>query len=175
MISEYEKQIRKEGEPMTHFLRRDSPILHFYAYPKFLLTQDLSETAKVIYMLLLDRSKLSMQTDGWQDEWGHVFVHYTIQSLAAAFGKSEMTVKNALKALEHQGLIYRQRQGAGLPSRIFVKLQTEIRPTRGAENCLAGGTDFDHQTERKLSTNKIKNKKKEKYYEDYDYEEGESL
>ena len=160
---------------MTQFLHRGTQIPHFYMYPKFLLTQDLSETAKVIYMLLLDRSKLSMQTDGWQDEWGHVFVHYTIQSLAAAIGKSEMTVKNALKALEQQGLIYRQRQGAGMPSRIFVKLQTEKCPTRGAENCLSGGTDFDHQTGRKLSTNKTKNKKKEKYYEDYDYEEGESL
>ena len=160
---------------MTQFLHRGSQIPHFYMYPRFLLTLDLSETAKVIYMLLLDRSKLSMQTDGWQDERGHVFVHYTIQSLAAAIGKSEMTVKNALKALEQQGLIYRQRQGAGLPSRIFVKIQTEKCPPSGAENCLTGGTTFDRQRERKLSTNKNKSKKKEKYYEDYDYEEGESL
>ena len=86
-----------------------------------------------------------------------------------------MTVKNALKALEQQGLIYRQRQGAGMPSRIFVKVQTENCPTRGVENYLTGGTVFDRQTERKLSTNKNKSKKKEKYYEDYDYEEGESL
>ena len=78
-----------------------------------------------------------------------------------------MTVKNALKALEQQGLIYRQRQGAGMPSKIFVKVQTE--------NCLTGGITFDRQTERKLSTNKNKSKKKEKYYEDYEYEEGESL
>ena len=160
---------------MTQFLHRGTQIPHFYMYPKFLLTQDLSETAKVIYMLLLDRSKLSMQTDGWQDERGHVFVHYTIQSLAAAIGKSEMTVKNALKALEQQGLVHRQRQGASMPSRIFVKVQTENCPAGGAENCLTGGTTFDRQRERKLSTNKNKSKKKEEYYEDYDYEEGESL
>ena len=86
-----------------------------------------------------------------------------------------MTVKNALKALEQQGLIYRQRQGAGMPSKIFVKVQTENYPTRGVETCLTGGTTFDHQIERKLSTSKNKSKKKEKYYEDYDYEEGESL
>ena len=145
------------------------------ACPKFLLTLDLSETAKMIYMLLLDRARLSMQKEGWQDEQGRVFIHYTIQSMATAIHKSEMTVKNALKALEQQGLIYRQRQGAGMPSKIFVKVQTENYPTRGVETCLTGGTTFDHQIERKLSTSKNKSKKKEKYYEDYDYEEGESL
>ena len=160
---------------MTQFLQSDSPIPLFFAYPKFLLTLDLSETAKMIYMLLLDRARLSMQKDDWQDAHGRVFHHYTFQSLARAIHKSEMTVKNALKALEQQGLIYRQRQGAGMPCRIFVKVQTENYPTRGVETCLTGGTTFDHQIERKLSTSKNKSKKKEKYYEDYDYEEGESL
>ena len=160
---------------MTQFLQRDSPIPLFFAYPKFLLTLDVSETAKMIYMLLLDRARLSMQKEGWQDEHGRVFIHYTIQSLSIAIHKSEMTVKNALKVLEQQGIIYLQRQGAGMPSNIFVKVQTESYPTRGVEICLTGGTAFDHQTERKLSTSKNKSKKKEKYYEDYDYEEGESL
>lgn len=152
---------------MTQFLQRDSPIPHFFAYPKFLLTLDLSETAKTVYMLLLDRAKLSMQKDGWCDARGHVYIHYTIQSLASAIGKSEMTVKIALKALEQQGLIYRQRQGAGKPNRIFVKVQTETFPY--------GRTTFDHQTERKQSANKNKSKTREKYYDDYDYQEGESL
>ena len=62
-----------------------------------------------------------------------------------------------------------------MPSRIFVKVQTENCPTRGVENCLTGRTVFDRQTERKLSAKKNKSKKIEKYYEDYDYEEGESL
>ena len=121
---------------MTQFLQRDSPIPRFFAYPKFLLALDLSETAKMIYDLLLDRARLSMQKEGWQDEQGRVFVHNTIQSLAATIHKSEMTVKNALNALEQQELIHRQRQGAGMPSKIFVKVQTENCPARGAEICL---------------------------------------
>ena len=56
-----------------------------------------------------------------------------------------------------------------------MKVQTENCPTRGVEICLSGGTVFDRQTERKLSANKNKSKNIEKYYEDYDYEEGESL
>ena len=102
---------------MTQFLQRDSPTPRFFAYPKFLLTLDLSETAKIIYVLLLDRARLSMKKEDWQDEHGRVFVRYTIQSLAKTICKSEMTVKNALKALEQQGLIYRQRQGAGMPAK----------------------------------------------------------
>ena len=56
-----------------------------------------------------------------------------------------------------------------------MKVQTENCPTRGVEICLSGGTVFDRQTERKLSANKNKSKNIEKYYENYDYEEGESL
>ena len=59
---------------MTQFLQRDSPIPRFFAYPKFLLTLDLSETAKIIYVLLLDRARLSMKKEDWQDEHGRVFI-----------------------------------------------------------------------------------------------------
>ena len=89
---------------MTHLLRKNSQIPAYMAYPRFLLTMDISETAKLVYVLLLDRARLSMKNDGWEDEQGHVFIYYTIEALAEASGKSEMTVKNALAALERQGL-----------------------------------------------------------------------
>ena len=160
---------------MTQFLQRDSPLPLFYPYPKFLLELELSETAKLIYTLLLDRARLSMQNEKWQDDQGRVFIHYTIESLAEATHKSQMTVKNALKALERQGLIYRQKQGMGMPNRIFVKVQTENCPTGRIESCLSGGTTFDRQRERNLSPIKNKNKKRYQYSKDYEYEEGESL
>ena len=152
---------------MTQFLHRGSQIPHFYMYPRFLLTLDLSETTKMIYMLLLDRARLSMQKEGWQDEQGRVFIHYTIHSLAATIQRSEMTVKNALKALEQRRLIYRQRQGVGMPNRIYVKVQTE--------NCLTGGTTFCPQKERKLSASNNKRNNNRNYTRVYEYEEGESL
>ena len=157
---------------MTQFLTRGSRIPRYFAYPKFLLPMNLSETAKLIYMILLDRAQLSAQNEGWQDEAGRVFIHYTVKSLAETIGKSEMTVKSALKALEQQGLILRQKQGAGLPSRIFVKVQTESCPMGGTGNFPTGGTTFDRQRDRKLSTNKPKSNT---YQRNYDYEEGESL
>ena len=58
---------------MTVKLRKDSQISAYMAYPRFLLTADLSETAKLVYLLLLDRARLSMKNEGWEDEQGHVF------------------------------------------------------------------------------------------------------
>jgi hypothetical protein len=82
-------------------------------------------------------------------------------------GKSEMTVKNALAVLERQGLISRKRQGAGLPSKIYVQVQTE--------NCPTGWTSFKPQTDKKLSTSNKQRKTNEKPIRNYDYEEGDSL
>ena len=166
---------KKEGDRMTQFLQRGSHLPRFYMYPQFLLTMDLSETTKMIYMLLLDRARLSIQKDGWQDDQGRVFIHYTIKSLAATIHMSEMTVKNALKALEQQGLICRQRQGVGLPSRIYVKVQTDNCPIEEIENCLPRGTSFYPQKDRKLSTSNNKRNNYKNYTEGYEYEEGESL
>ena len=160
---------------MTQFLQRDSQIPKYMAYPRFLLSAGLSETAKLVYVLLLDRARLSMKNGGWEDERGHVFIYYTIADLAGVSGKSEMTVKNALKALEQRGLICRKKQGAGMPNRIYVKVQTENCPSGGIENCLTGGTTFDHQTDRKLSGNNNKSKYREQCTRIYDYEEGDSL
>ena len=152
---------------MTVKLREDSQIPAYMAYPRFLLTADLSETAKLVYVLLLDRARLSMKNEGWVDEQGHVFIYYTIADLASTSRKSEMTVKNALTALEQQNLIFRKRQGAGLPSKIYVRVQTE--------NCPTGWTTFKTQTDKKLSTSNKKRKMREQPIRNYDYEEGDSL
>lgn len=152
---------------MAMNLRKDSQIPAYMAYPRFLLTADLSETAKLVYVLLLDRARLSMKNEGWVDEQGHVFIYYTIADLASASRKSEMTVKNALAALEQKNLISRKRQGAGLPSKIYVQVQTETCPT--------GWTSFNPQTDKKLSTSNKQRKTKEQPIRNYDYEEGDSL
>lgn len=152
---------------MTHLLRKNSQIPAYMAYPRFLLTIDISETAKLVYVLLLDRARLSMKNEGWENEQGHVFIYYTIEALAEVSGKSKMTVKNALAALERQKLIFRERQGAGLPSKIYVKVQTESRPTEG--------TSFQSQTDKKLSASNKKRKMNEKSIRSYDYEEEDSL
>ena len=107
---------------MTEFLTQVSQFSNYMVFPKFLLDrQTLSETSKILYMLLLDRARLSQKNDGWTDEKGHVFIYFPITALAETIHKSEMTVKTALNALEKEQLISRKRQGIGLPNRIYVK------------------------------------------------------
>ena len=157
---------------MTHFLKCDSYIPPYMAYPKFLLKLNISETAKLVYMLLLDRARLSMKNKDWQDEKGRVFVRYTIPDLARDIGKGETTVKKALNQLVRQGLICKESQGAGLPNRIYVKIQAENSPTGQAEKRLTAGAFFDPKAGRKVPPN---NNKSNKYVRNYEPKEGVSL
>ena len=157
---------------MTQFLTCNSYIPPYMAYPKFLLKLNISETAKLVYMLLLDRARLSMKNRDWQDESGRVFVLYTIPNLARDIGKGETTVKKALNQLLKQGLILKQSQGAGRPNKIYIKIPAENSPTGQAEKSLTGRAFFDPKSGRKVPTN---NNKRNKYVRNYDFKEGESL
>jgi DNA-binding transcriptional ArsR family regulator len=151
------KIIRTGDDRMTRYLTDEAQIAPYMVFPKFLLDMDLSATAKLLYMLLLDRSRLSMRNDGWQDESGHVFVIYTISSLAEDMHKSEMTVKNGLKALEEADLIKRKHQGQGNPNRIFVKVPVQTDSFLSSwqtEICPPDGKNTVPLADRKLSANK---------------------
>ena len=149
---------------MTQNIRKDSYLPAYMAYPRFLMDIDISDTAKLVYVLLLDRARLSMQNDGWVDDQGHVFVFYTVESLAETIRKSEMTVKVSLSALEQQTLILRKRQRAGTPNKIYVRIPLE--------NCPTVRKDFDNHTAQKLSEN---NKYNQITNDKYEYQEGDSL
>ena len=157
---------------MTQFLTCNSYIPPYMAYPKFLLKLNISETAKLVYMLLLDRARLSMKNGDWQDEQGRVFVLYTIPNLAKDIGKGETTVKKALNQLVKQGLILKQSLGPGQPNKIYVKIQAENSPTGQAEKSLTGGAFFDPKAGRKVPPN---NNKSNKYIRKYEFKDGESL
>ena len=157
---------------MTQFLKWDSRLPPYMAYPRFLLKVDISETAKLVYMLLLDRARLSMKNEDWQDNLGRVFVLYTVPNLAKDIGKGETTVKKALNQLLKQGLILKQSLGLGQPNKIYVKIQTENSPTGQAEKRLTGGAFFDPKAGRKVPPN---NNKSNKYVRNYEPKEGVSL
>ena len=107
---------------MTDFLTADTNLPSYMMFPRFLLDMEINETAKMLYIILLDRARLSQKNEGWSDTDGHVFIYFTIEALAEVLHKSQMTVKTALAVLEKQELIFRKRQGPGQPNRIYVKL-----------------------------------------------------
>ena len=127
---------------MTEFLTENTSLPPYMVFPRFLLDMELNETTKLLYMVLLDRARLSLKNEGWTDTSGHVFLYFTIEAMAEVLHKSQMTIKTSLTALEKQDLILRKRQGAGHPNRIYVKFpagafcQTDrILSLRQTENC----------------------------------------
>lgn len=170
------------------FLYPDTGLPPFFMYPRFLLETDLSDTARLVYILLLDRARLSQTNPQWQDETGRVFVYYTIPHLAEASGRGQTGVKAALGQLEEAGLILRKRQGMGNPSRIYIRIPSENRPAIRPENRPTIPSENrpairSEKTQVKVGKptpnhNKRNNKKINNYIIkglDYSYEEGESL
>lgn len=147
-------------------LTMDGKLPPYMAYPRFLLGMDLSETAKLVYVLLLDRARLSRR-NGWVDEQGRVFLYYPIVEIAEAIHASDMTVKRALAALTRQGLIRRVHLGGNLANRIYVRIpgQNKNDPPDGTKPC--------HSGEQNCSANN--NKSNNYQIRNYDCEEGESL
>ena len=174
------------------FLYPDTGLPPFLMYPRFLLETELSDTARLVYILLLDRARLSQTNPQWQDETGRVFVYYTITELGRGLGKTSVTVKTALRQLEEAGLILRRSQKQGTPSRIYVAFPEGTRkencpgtrkenyPGTRKENYPGTRKENFQNPVRKLSPNynKRNNKKINNYIIkglDYSYEEGESL
>ena len=142
---------------MTDFLTADTNLPSYMIFPRFLLDMEINETAKMLYIILLDRARLSQKNEGWSDTDGHVFIYFTIEALAEVLHKSQMTVKTALAVLEKQELIFRKRQGPGQPNRIYVKLPKEtihytdrFLSLRQTENCPIDRQNSFPDTDRKL-------------------------
>ena len=49
---------------MTHYLTADSRMQPYLMFPRFLMELEIPDTAKLLYMLLLDRAHLQIKTEG---------------------------------------------------------------------------------------------------------------
>lgn len=165
------------------FLRKDTELPPFLMYPRFLLESNLNDTARLVYILLLDRSRLSRTKAQWQDETGRVFVFYPIRELGQVLGKTDMTVRKALGQLEEAGLIVRRCRKQGTPTWIYLCFPEDTGkenypPTR-KENFPGTRQKYFQNPVGKLPPNKNKkNNDINNHYInglDYSYDEGESL
>jgi len=121
----------------------------YLPYPKFLLDFPLSETARLVYTLLLSRIQLSRQ-NGWVDADGRVWCRYTIRDLMQDTGKGKTTILTALADLEASELLSRRRSGIGYANELYLRLP---------ENCTAQVQKTAPGRYGKPAPNKYKNKK----------------
>ncbi len=95
----------------------------FYRLPKALITdarfKGISNSAKLLYGLMLDRMSLSIRS-GWFDEENRVYIKYAIKSIMEDMNCSKTTAVNLLKELQNIGLVD-VTQRNGLANIIYVK------------------------------------------------------
>ena len=107
-----------------YFTELDAIEYPFYRVPKALITdpqyRSVSTDAKLLYGLLLDRMDLSVKKR-WLDEYGRVYLFYTIASIQNDLCCCKEKACKLLRELEQAGLIEKKRQGRGSPSLIYVK------------------------------------------------------
>ena len=101
------------------YIKAQTPLPAYFPYPKFLLQMSLSHTARLTYVLLLDRMTLS-QKNGWVDVQGRVYVLYPLAGLAEDLQSSISSVTRALRELESARLIERRSNGFSKPNQVFL-------------------------------------------------------
>lgn len=99
----------------------------FYRIPRLLIKDErfkgLSNDAKLLYGLMLDRMSLSMKNE-WLDEENRAYIIYTIDNIMEdlSCGKNKaVNVLAELDSIKGIGLVEKKRRGFGQPDIIYVK------------------------------------------------------
>ncbi len=108
---------------LDFYYGREPERFTFYRLPKALITderfKDMSNNAKLLYGLMLDRMSLSKRR-GCIDEDNKVFIKYSLNNIEEDLNVSKKTAGVLLKELENIGLIDMVKQ-TGVANVIYVK------------------------------------------------------
>ena len=96
----------------------------FYQLPKSLFAEEkyqgLSNDAKLLYTMMRDRYRLSIQNN-WKDTLG-VYIRMTRKAICDLLKRSEPTVRKIIAELREIGLIIEKRVGLTQCNKIYVQL-----------------------------------------------------
>lgn len=111
----------------NYFYGKEADQFNFIRIPKLLFTDKvfagISNDAKVLYALMLDRMNLSRQNN-WFDNENRVYIIFTIEEAAETMNCGNDKIIKLFKELDDNngiGLITRKRRGLGKPSIIYVR------------------------------------------------------
>lgn len=152
-----------------YYYGAESEQFSFVRVPRVLFTDkehfgNLSNEAKLLYGLLLERMSLSRKNN-WIDKHNRVYIIFPVEEIEESLDVGHEKALNLLKELDDQsgiGLVRKKRRGLGLPSILYVKnfivkgeQNTNRVPTsRSTENEFqeVGKTDFK-KSENQTSAN----------------------
>ncbi len=108
-----------------YFYGTESEQFSFYKLPKFLMKEEqfkgLSNDAKLLYTLMLDRMSLSRKNE-WLDEENRVYIIYKLEHIVEDLNCSRDKGMKVVAELEKGvGLIERKKRGQGKPTLIYMK------------------------------------------------------
>lgn len=107
-----------------------SPSASYIPLPRFLLLDEefqcISNDAKVLYALLLDRASISRQ-NGYTDPDGTIRLYFTVEQVQKKLHRSRQCAMRIFRELEYSGLIIRKKQGLGKPAVITLNYPADAR------------------------------------------------
>ena len=106
--------------------KTDTDISSYIIFPRFLISLDLSNDAKILYALLLDRAGISKKK-GYIETDGTIRLYFTVEDAKAKLHRSRQVTTRAFQELESCGLIFRRKQGLGRPAIITLNLPVDER------------------------------------------------
>ena len=124
-----------------NFLRftTESLSASYIPFPRFLMEDslaDLSNDAKVLYALMLDRASIS-KVNGFIEADGTIRLYFTVEQAQKKLHRGRQCVTRIFRELEYSGLICRKKQGLGKPALITLNYPSNaklIRPKEAGEN-----------------------------------------
>ena len=108
----------------------NSPAASYIPLPRFLLQDEvfyeLSNDAKVLYAMLLDRASISKQ-NGYLEPDGTIRLYFTLEQAQVKLHRSRQSATRIFRELECSGLIIRRKQGLGRPALITLNYPADAK------------------------------------------------
>lgn len=136
------------------YMSLDMPVLQYFQFPEFLLDSTMSQTAKILYMILYDRARLS-QKNKWIDGQNRIYLIYHVAEIAKTIDRSISAVKSGLNELLHADLLEKKKAGFGKPNRLYIKIPSENSLSEWSENRLSKRQEPDLTTGGKQPPNQL--------------------
>lgn len=118
-------------------LTTQSPAASYVPLPRFLMEDSLaglSNDAKVLYALMLDRASIS-KVNGFLETDGTIRIYFTLEQAQTKLHRSRQSATRIFRELEYSGLIVRRKQGLGKPALITLNYPVDaklIQPKKGS-------------------------------------------
>ena len=96
----------------------------YIPFPRFLMEDSLaglSNDAKVLYALMLDRASIS-KVNGFLETDGTIRIYFTVEQAQKKLHRSRQCATRIFHELEFSGLICRKKQGLGKPALITLNI-----------------------------------------------------